>query len=400
MFAQRSSQSNPSPFASPPGSPERVLLLVVGRSPAVLTETVWALAHEVPASLPDRVIVLTTSVGKAALDHALFEQPGWENLLAALRADGTLPAGKGIRFGPTADAVRLLPSADGKHNLSDIRSHADSEAIAETFAETIRAFAENPDVHITASIAGGRKTMGALLHAVLTLHGRSTDRITHVLVSDPWDRLPAFLFPGCPGAFRHPETGEALDSASAEITLSDVPFIPLRYLFEREIKQNAGSFQRLVRQLRERVTDFDSTLALHLDGNPDQPLLTIGERPLALSPLHFAVFLYFAYRAARDQGPLRSLSDLDLSHLQDLAASYATSREERMGHWSHVLLERHPASWAHDTEPRRLLSEIRRKLRDHGFDSLQIDHLLPHRGNLETALRPEHIRISPPKTQP
>ena len=40
--------------------PHTVLIALCGLSPAVITETVWALAHESPAILPDRVIVLTT----------------------------------------------------------------------------------------------------------------------------------------------------------------------------------------------------------------------------------------------------------------------------------------------------------------------------------------------------
>jgi len=35
-------------------------------SPAVLTETVWALAQEKPAVIPDRVIVLTTAAGASS----------------------------------------------------------------------------------------------------------------------------------------------------------------------------------------------------------------------------------------------------------------------------------------------------------------------------------------------
>ena len=39
---------------------EIVLLAVTGMSPAVLTETVWALAQERPPIIPNRVVVLTT----------------------------------------------------------------------------------------------------------------------------------------------------------------------------------------------------------------------------------------------------------------------------------------------------------------------------------------------------
>lgn len=40
---------------------ERVLFAVLGMSPAVLTETVWALARETPSVIPHRVVVPSSS---------------------------------------------------------------------------------------------------------------------------------------------------------------------------------------------------------------------------------------------------------------------------------------------------------------------------------------------------
>jgi len=45
-----------------------VLVAGVGLSPAVLTNTVWALAHEDPAIIPDEVVAITTSSGKACIN--------------------------------------------------------------------------------------------------------------------------------------------------------------------------------------------------------------------------------------------------------------------------------------------------------------------------------------------
>src|SRR5437899_1141025 len=58
-----------------------VLLAVSGMSPAILTETVWALANP-PAGqepvIPNEIVVLTTSRGAADLDSALLTpKPEW-----------------------------------------------------------------------------------------------------------------------------------------------------------------------------------------------------------------------------------------------------------------------------------------------------------------------------------
>ena len=47
------------------------LLAVTGLSPAIVTETVWALAKENPPTLPTRVIFLTTAVGAAKIQEQL-----------------------------------------------------------------------------------------------------------------------------------------------------------------------------------------------------------------------------------------------------------------------------------------------------------------------------------------
>src|SRR5213594_1168508 len=52
---------------------EAHLLAVTGMSPAVLTETVWALAQESPPIIPERVVVLTTFSGREAIERELLK---------------------------------------------------------------------------------------------------------------------------------------------------------------------------------------------------------------------------------------------------------------------------------------------------------------------------------------
>ena len=40
-----------------------ILLAGMGTSPAVLTETVWALAHQEQPIVPDEIVVITTKLG-------------------------------------------------------------------------------------------------------------------------------------------------------------------------------------------------------------------------------------------------------------------------------------------------------------------------------------------------
>ena len=55
----------------------------------------------------------------------------------------------------------------------------------------IRAFTADPESALHVSIAGGRKTMGFFLGYALSLYGRAQDKLSHVLVSPPFESSPA-----------------------------------------------------------------------------------------------------------------------------------------------------------------------------------------------------------------
>ena len=83
-----------------------VLFALCGMSPAVITETVWALAHASPRELPDRVVVLTTRKGRDAIRRDLLDSGVW----AALRAALKVGAGR-LAWGDAACAATGRPQA-------------------------------------------------------------------------------------------------------------------------------------------------------------------------------------------------------------------------------------------------------------------------------------------------
>ena len=240
-----------------------VFLCLVGTTPAVLTETVYALANQDEALIPDRVVAVTTSTGKKLLIEKLFDEGHWEALKTSLRVAGRKVEGK-LLFGPVADSIRVFPNAERNRELDDIRTLEDNETVAEFFMELVRSFTENDSIRLVTSLAGGRKTTSALLHSVMTLLGRSQDMITHILVNDPWALIPDFLYPGCRGVFKDPKTGKRLKSSDAHLDLAEVPFVPLRYLFKRDLQKSAGSYLQLVQQLRTRAINLEDELSLQV----------------------------------------------------------------------------------------------------------------------------------------
>jgi CRISPR-associated protein (TIGR02584 family) len=161
-------------------------------SPAVLTETVWALAQEKEPVIPDRVVVITTISGRQAIERELLmpAQPDartvWQELRRAV-------LGKVAEQDPRLnfDAARLIEAPNPRTGtsdwLEDLRTPEENAATSNFILAELRRWVETPDTRLVLSIAGGRKTMGALLYACISLLGRETDRLTHVLVNDPFD---------------------------------------------------------------------------------------------------------------------------------------------------------------------------------------------------------------------
>lgn len=232
------------------------LLAVTGLSPATITETIWALAHEKKRILPERIIFITTLTGAQKIQQQLLTpipsfggMTAWEALRKALNArDHELIAEPARVIG---QANRKTGTFDG---LVDIVTQDQNDLAAAFILEQVRQVVTNPDTRLIASIAGGRKTMGALLHAAVTLLGRETDRLTHVLVDAPYDTMPGFYFPDQPGPALKDRNGKAHLPAKVGVYLADVPFVPLRNRFE-DINDFPGSFNGLrhkfSRQLKE-----------------------------------------------------------------------------------------------------------------------------------------------------
>ncbi len=246
---------------------QTILLAVTGLSPAIVTETVWALAAGKPRVVPSRVRAVTTRTGARVWEDQLFaKRPEWggSSVWQALRnAVGAKPDEL------IAEEPRLIGEANDHTGvcdaLDDILTPEHNALAAEFILDEVRRVAENPDCRLIASIAGGRKTMGALLHAAVSLVGREKDRITHVLVDPPYDTLRGFFFPGQPGPDLRTEGGRACKPRRASVYLADVPFVPLRNRF-KDIGEMPGSFDRLRRKFsRELKRDASRPHRIEID---------------------------------------------------------------------------------------------------------------------------------------
>ena len=384
-------------------STEVILLAVTGMSPAILTETVWALAQENPPQLPDRIVVLTTTTGKEHIIHELFtpqphfnNQSGWDCLLEKLQEHGHNTKGR-LRFDPDSDDLHVLTRWEErsrrKRLLTDIRTRDESEAVADDILEFVRGIVEKPDTRLIASIAGGRKTMGTLLYACLTLIGRETDRITHVLVDEPFDdpRLqPRFYFPQQPQAELTTPQRRRLQAKEARIALADLPFVPVRNLFTKDLGRLPGGFLALVAQCSNearRRAAADLRLVLHRS----QPIIEVNGTAVELSAREQLLILFLADRADKGEPPFGSYKDGigALNGYQEKTRREAPDNDFSDWRWRPEL-----NSKLDEDDIRRLLNTLRGKLRSNVSDPGALLDNLPKARRLSLDLRPNQITFT------
>jgi CRISPR-associated protein (TIGR02584 family) len=270
--------------ASRPGL-HRILLAVTGLTPQVVTETLYALWREAPQALPHEVHVLSTSEGATRARLALLSaQPGW---FARLCADFSLPP---IAFDETH--IHTLCASDGQP-LADIRSAADNAAAADQIADFVRRLTADDGTALHVSLAGGRKTLGFFAGYALSLWGRPQDRLSHVLVNEPFESSWEFFYPTPYERIIQTRDGRIADCAGAQVSLADIPFVRLRHGLPAELRDGRASFAQAVAAAQGQLGP--PRLVLHLRA---QQVEAAG-RHFALPPAELAFLAWFARRAQR-----------------------------------------------------------------------------------------------------
>lgn len=282
-------------------APARDILLVsLGTTPQVVTETLWHLFRRKPPFVPAEIHLLTTRLGEAAI------RPGGSGAhLCDPDAEGRIEEGRGGRlvefresFGVPLPQVFIRTSEPPPE---DLRSEGTTLDYADLCIRVIAELRRRPHpVRLHASLAGGRKSMSFYMGYALSLLGDPGDELSHVLVAPAdFESHPDFWWPGGPPGSLVTRDGRRLSTAEARVDLVSVPFLALRDHVEPELLADLAAgrkgFSDLVRRIGERV-------APELRLGPERGETAFGGMRLRLPPLEYAL-LHVLARAWKERWP-------------------------------------------------------------------------------------------------
>lgn len=257
----------------------KILLLVSGMSPQIITETLYALITQATPWVPDEIHLVTTQQGRSnAIGQLLNEKTRiFEQLLRDY--DVSQP----IVF--NSSTIHIIESQG--EELNDLRTPDENQAAADCISEKIRQFTLDENVELHVSLAGGRKTMGFYAGYALSLFGRVQDKLSHVLVSDNYESSD-FYYPAPSADTQWIKTrdGKSLDTHKATIWLAEIPFVRMRNGLPEKLLQGGSSFSETIKLARY------ATEQPQLRFNPKKLTAQMHDQEVKLSPAHMAMLLW------------------------------------------------------------------------------------------------------------
>ena len=271
----------------------RILLAVTGLSPQVVTETLYALCVvQKPNFIPTEIHILTTTEGAERARLNLLSEDGW---FYRLCKDYQLPK---IHF--DAQCIHILEDVIGDR-LDDIRSVEDNEQAANALTNAVREYTQDENTALHVSIAGGRKTMGFYVGYALSLYGREQDRLSHVLVSSPYEAHPDFYYPTPYSCIIHTRFGNPrpIDTQEAQVTLAEIPFVRLRHGLPETLLQGDASFSDAVHAVQQKIAPASITISLI------KKQFFCGDKSVKIAAADLAFYAWFAKRKQEGKPAIR-----------------------------------------------------------------------------------------------
>lgn len=286
----------------------RILLCVTGMSPQIVTETLYALVTS-QQFIPTEIRLITTIRGRNKVkDGLLNDNTGqFHNFCREYGLE------EKIHFDESC--IEVITDRYGKE-LDDIRTLEENTLAADKIVNIVRNLCQDETSVLHVSMAGGRKTMGFYIGYALSLFARPQDRLSHVLVSAPYENCDNFYYPSAIPLMITLADGSQIDASKAEVTLANIPLVRLRSSLPKQFMTH-GNYSDTVAALQKNLPEeirFDI---------PSRKILFSAHAPITLEASHFAVVLWLAKRQKMGQPNIHLNEDIHGNLLQEYLKIYA-----------------------------------------------------------------------------
>lgn len=314
---------------------QNVLFLVTGMTPAIITETIWALAcdpelDEEDRWIPDRVEVLSTEHGLNQIRSRLLESSVLEKFKASF------PQLANMTFDESC--MHSIKENDAGAALVDLKTPEDNERAADQINERIRKLTSEENTCLHVSIAGGRKTMGFYAGYALSLHGRAQDRMSHVLVDERFENIQDFFYPTPKPTFVTDRDNRAWDASKAKVWLAEIPFVRMKdAIIDKHQLKSDDSFSQVVTKIKNSFSPAKLTI------NLDSGKAIFNGIEVVLPPREFAFLHWFAdMRRNGEPGAVcpriknadKNVSTADAAHLAKITKQFSKYYSEQKANTS------------------------------------------------------------------
>ena len=280
-----------------------ILVITVGTTPQIVTETVHGLLTHSNPFVPHEIYLVTTT--RAATVFEPFTKLG--NKLEELYEH--------LGYAKSYVAPRVVPVIDKEGaKVADVRAEREAIAFGNTVTKLVATLAEDPGNRIHVSLAGGRKTMGWYAGAALSLFGRDHDELSHVLV-EHIDGEPEAL-EGCedfwwptekdewvPHKYLKDKNGQPrlYNARNGRIDLARIPFVRLKLILsEAAFPKGEIDYEAVVAAVAESLSAYRLRLVI------DDRMVTVGRHRFQLEHRHFAFYALLAKARKERWAPTRA----------------------------------------------------------------------------------------------
>ena len=333
-----------------------ILVAVAGLTPQVITETLYYLTQrrDPPVGIVE-IHILTTRPGRQRILTDLLT-PDHGRFYTFCAEYGLDPST--IAFDDTR--IHVLTDAAGMP-LDDIRTAAESAAVADQILAFIRRLTDAPTTRLHCSLAGGRKTLSVLLGFALQLYGRAQDTLLHVLIREELEGHAAFFYPPKGPSLIQTRSGQLVEAHRVQVEVAEIPYVRLREKLATDLSHMPSGFAPTIDRLQRTLDTLPDLPPLVIE--PAARKIGIGAVQIPLEPMEIVLYTQLALAKMQPEG--RGDGFLSVKELNGKRDAMLRRYEQVYGPYSgHV--ENLRRAWEKRIPPARLrsrFSKISRKIR-------------------------------------